>query len=740
MPIKVINNTYTDIFGNTIASYKANAGDKVVMTTNIEANISITEIAGISISLDWINFQFQVLGAASWLQEGFRVGDGFSMLLYNKSDGALHDTRPYTASYVTDDLLRISESDGGFGASFDENLYDIRIENSNSHDQLLFNINHILNNQNAAFNSLIDGELTGVLFDGLAAMDPADQITGSIIGKQSGQYIIGSIITRNEDGYNSRGYSLQTTFLQSGIINPDWFSMGNCLKIATSLKFKLSDDDIISSSVINYTELANTGWYNTAFGTGVIDSVLTTGISEIDYASPTTVDIVVDSASTDLYLGASYVSHDDARYKNKVDTQQVLGLVLDAYVPLAIGTYSDFTSIYTIDVNSITTIGTTTTVNITFTPSNDFTSLFESFDSDDRLFYIWLRSGNVNHLAFSDQLTKTIDHELPLTIKKSFNRHNVNDKLYHGSPSVLKKSNTEDNIAFVGQFTIPPNVTYNGFRVSMVAKNSSTQEEFTLESIYYDFSTLQINSSGQYLMNLEQGVSNNLPSTSAKKSSTLKLDLGSNQATIYYPWVNHWEYWQLQSNASPDLYPNQNKNWVNYSSGDWGIKLKVSLENDIAYVAEIEIPITDYDTEPILSKQWRLYRENGDLVTALFANEIMIIEVDHIYTGYTAQSSWGEIKIEPFESGPSWLLSTVVPFDNNQNSPIYPISGSFITSTSSESITTFSCKLDTSKLSSLSDKIGSKFFGSVMTVLGLEFENGEPIQTENMIFLNTEYN
>ena len=60
MGLKQISNTYTDIFGNVTTSYKANAGDKIVLTSIIEANILIQEDATNSFQIDWINNQLQL--------------------------------------------------------------------------------------------------------------------------------------------------------------------------------------------------------------------------------------------------------------------------------------------------------------------------------------------------------------------------------------------------------------------------------------------------------------------------------------------------------------------------------------------------------------------------------------------------------------------------------------------------------------------------------------------------------
>jgi len=733
MGLKHISNTFTDIFGNVTTSYKANAGDKIVLTTVVEANILIQEDSLNSFQIDWVNYQLQLLGKKSWKKEGFRIGDTVSLKLYEKDTWTLNSTRTFTVDSVDDTFIRFSAT---IGAYFDKNEYILQLSTERNFDELDFNLNHVDNSANPTYNSLIDGELTTIKFTGLNALSVSGTKTGSLVGKQSGQYVISSVLTRNADAHSSRVYTIVSTFIQSGIYKEDWFKLGTCLKLCFKYSFYSVAGDISNLTSLEFSENANTGWFDEPFNVETVNSTLTTGITSLDYATASSNTVVIDSSSTSLYLGACYISNDTTYYKNKVTNQKELSYLLNSYVPLAVGTYTSYNSGYTIEITSITTVGTVKTIEFDFTPL--FTSFIESKDTDDRLFYIWVRCGNINHLVFKDQLTKEVASELPLSVDSDFTtfiRHNQN--VENPSSITLTKSNIEDNLAFKSAFGFTPFDVWNSLKLSIVAYNSVTFEEFELEKVFFDLSNAPINSLGQYILNEYQSVGNDLPTTSTKKKAHLTSDLTGDYWTVYYPFINNWRYWETQINAPNDFYPNQNNKWLNYITGDWSIKAKITLSNSTTdYVYRKSLPISDYNTEALITTTFELYRSDNTLVTALLDGEIMTIKAIHDHSTVIGTSFWGEITIEETESSPRYLLSTIIDFDNNANSPIYPISGTTLTTATVSNITTFSCLLDVSKLSN-NAKITSKIYISD-AIEGVQFENGDLIQFEDNTYLEWE--
>lgn len=728
MPIRIVSNEFTDIFGNDLTFYQANAGDKIIQTVVIEDLIQVTETIDKSIQVDFIDGKLQLLGS-SWLEEGFRLNDSITIETYQS--GSLVTSTSKTITYIDDNWIRLNST----LTYFNETLYTIRVKTSRYHNDLELKFNHILNSATSGTQSLIDQEETKVIFNNIDALSVSGSVNGSLVGKQSGQYLISSVLTRNTDAYDSRVYTLVNTFIQSGVYDSTWFDFGDCLKLALEYRFYSLPNETAYPTILKWSEEANTGWFNEAYNVSVIDSELRQGITSIDYSSPTTTDIVIKTSSTNFQIGACYVSIDTNYYKNKVSNQNSLSLLLDSYSALSTTTYSSDGGLYEITVNSITTVGLNTTINITFTPLTGFETLISSFDDGNRLFYIWIKAGNVNHLVFNSQLTKTISTTRDLTLYEvsGYFKHGENIDTPITSFSSLLKANKEDDLAFYSGFyntELFTNLSY--FKISLIAYNSVTTESFELQSMSYDLTTVQLNSSGDLILNETKSILNNLGANNKKKYSYLKYDNANNIFIIYYPFLLDWKYWNTLSTASNDFYPNQNNDWLNYNTGNWSLKTNLSLvtKDSINYTKNVDLPIYDYDTEPLINTSITLLKSNGSNALALFNGEQMYIKALHEHIGIDYTSAWGEITIENFETNQRWNISTIVPFDFNTSNPMSPLSGNYasISKNIATQTTEIVCKLDTTKLQILGNsnkfKITSKIYLS------------DPIQNVAFVFQN----
>jgi hypothetical protein len=180
---------------------------------------------------------------------------------------------------------------------------------------------------------------------------------------------------------------------------------------------------------------------------------------------------------------------------------------------------------------------------------------------------------------------------------------------------------------------------------------------------------------------------------------------------LYYPFINLWQYWESQSNANADFYPDQNKDWHNYSSAtDWNVRLYFGLENENQVFERVAlIPILDYEdgnTTPSIE----YFRENGDPCTALVDGEIMTIRVKHTTaTALNPDTIWAQITAEPFEASSRWITSTVI---GNGNDPLNPLSND-VTITIVGLDTFIECTIDTNKINIQNGvSIGSRIFGT----------------------------
>lgn len=723
MPTRLISNSYSDIFSNVTSYYKANVGDKISLTSTIETNISVTEDSTNNIKLDWIDNQIIIQGSLSWVSEGFKIGDSISLIAYNPS-GTIYSTRNFTIDYVDNYTIGVV---GTLGAYYDDSGAILRVINtSRYYEDLEIYFNHILNDAQPTFSSLIDGELSKIMFTGINSLAVSGTLNGTLIGNKSGQYLISSVITRLADSGTFRKYEIEFTFINSGIYDSSSFDNGNCLKLALNFRMYAESGDIINIQEFQYSEIANTGYFDQAYNIDTPNATLIQGIDVIAYNQETTFDIIVDTSETDFSLGCSYIPVDEDYYKNKITSQIELSDLLDSEI-LAVGTIASAKNNYEIEVNSITTVGTTNTINITFRPLTNFDTFIESKSDSDRTFRLWIKAGNINLTVFNNQITKVYDSELPLnTSLFTYIRHNDNN--ITSTLNVINKVNKEDDIALYSTFTLTPNKVYNGLKVSIVAYNSVTFDEFELESMYFDFSTAQISNSGQYLLNISQNVTNNLPNTSNKKTAKLLNTTGT--ASIYYPFIVRWEDWLSQTNANVSFYPNQNKDWYTYISGDWLVKSKLTLETSETLFTEYKnLPIYNYDSEVDISSVVELYDNANNLVDGVIKGQVMKIKATHTFTDFPTEC-WGQITIEPFENSPRWLISTVIDSDNNVNCPLIPITGTNATITINNHDAIIECYLDTNKLDSQNISISSKIFsGAVLDYA--QFSDDEIVQFSN---------
>jgi hypothetical protein len=723
MPTRLISNSYSDIFSNVTSYYKSNVADKVTLTSTIETNISVTEDSMNDIKLNWIDDEIKLNGGKSWISEGFKIGDSITLNAYNPS-GTIHSTRNFTIDYVDNYTIGVV---GSLGVYYDDSATTLRVINtSRYYEDLEIYFNHILNDAQPTFSSLIDGELSKIMFTGINSMAVSGTLNGTLVGNKSGQYLISSVITRLADSGSYRKYEIETTFLNSGIYDSTSFDNGNCLKLALNFRMYAESGDITNIQEFQYSELANTGYFDQAYNVDTPNATLTQGIDVIAYNQETTFDIIVNTSETDFSLGCSYIPIDEDYYKNKTTSQIDLGYLLDQQI-LAVGTIASANGTYEIEVNSINIVGTTHTINVTFRPLTNFDTFILSKSDSDRLFRIWIKAGNINLTAFNDQITKVYDAELPLSTSLfTYIRHNDNN--ITSTLNVINKVNKEDDIALYSTFTLTPNKVYNGLNVSIVAYNSVTFEEFELESMYFDFSTAQISNSGQYLLNISQNITNNLPNTSNKK--TAKLLNTSGTASIYYPFIVRWEDWLSQTNADVSFYPNQNKDWYTYISGDWSVKAKLTLEtSETLYTEYKNLPIYDYDSEVDITSVVELYDNANNLVDGVISGQIMKVKSTHTFTNFPTEC-WGQITIGPFENSPRWLISSVIDTDNNVNCPLIPITGNTATITISGHDAIIECYLDTNKLNTQNVSISSKIYsGAVLDYA--QFSDDEIVQFSN---------
>jgi hypothetical protein len=508
---------------------------------------------------------------------------------------------------------------------------------------------------------------------------------------RSGQFKTTSTLKRiaNPNAYE-RAYELVVEFIQLGVYSSTWFETSNCLKNFIKLEWASLANEPFGKTIRVFNDSADTGWFNQGYNTQVINATLVQGIDYLDYQFTTTGQFVIDSASTDYGFGAAYISIDTAYYKNRTFNQSVITMCIPSSeftvgVPIA-SELNEFGAGYTLEITAINTVGTVHTVDFEFIPNAAFNTFFEGLELGNRNFYVWAKWGTVNLLLFSGELeTKPPIGGILEPRRVDFFDHS--EQLTEAvNNDVNCRGNIEDDFGFSGIFRLDEGVQYESMTARIEAYNTSTQESFTLNQVFFDFTSVPFNGT-QHLLNLTIPVQSQLPTTSVKRDASLFLFPSENVPgeygiNLYFPFLYRWEYWLPQNNADADFYPNdQTKNWYPYgNTGDWTVRLYVQLiKNGLAYIYDNAVTINNYDSDPEIDQEIELYREStGQNVQVVIDGELHRVVATHTLTDGTAwdqSGTWGMITVEPTESSPRYLVSTVVPYDYNPSNPLSPISG-----------------------------------------------------------------
>lgn len=692
MPIAVSNKSFEDMFSNTLNFYQANAGDKHTFSCTIIEQISVFDSPVNYLSYTPGTNQITWSGG-NFLTEGFEVGDEIDVIVYNSS-GTVHATTTVDVLVVEASFI-IVDAYVSWKSSTQYVALIVKYKTGNKRNGLELNLNFIQQSASLTPNSLIDGSVNRIFFD-LTGTTTNQVVNGTQVNIKSGQYTVNASIKDLTSYPNDRRqYTLTVEFIQGGAMLESSFNFGSCLKAYFGTVWQRTYGNPNNNYSYAICDNADTGWYDEAYNTGIIDATLVQGIASLEYNTTQTGTISIDSASTDFGFGAGYIPTDDAYYKNKTVDQSELSMFVETQTsaaPILLTSPSNPSGAgYTLEFSNPVTVGTVTTWDWEFTPDNDFKTFMAARNDGDRLFYIWAKYGTVNLLLFADQLTAQAKQGDPLNMVV----HRFVDHSENIDDTNLTKAgfegNVEDDIAFIGKFIVDIGVDITYTKAEIWAVNSVSGDEFLLNSVLFDFTSVP-KVGGYYPINQSQTVITTLPTTSEKRIAELERDISVDTLTqygfrIHFPFLYRWEYWINQPNANADFYPNnQTANWVPYgTTGNWDLELRITANIDgLDSQYSENIVIKDYDSDPNINQTMQLeVVSTSQTVGVIVEGELHKVSALHtLISGDLDQATvWGMITIEPTESSPRWICSTVVAFDNNQANPLTPISGLYATLT-----------------------------------------------------------
>ena len=695
MPIQIVDQDFERYaFNDVYNQYTANAGDDVECQWNIRTQMRVSSISNPltrDIALNQITSP-----SVSWIDEGFRTGNRVRIQKWSSTQ--LVYTYYSIIEYVDDQLLDLagSASQSWYDAGAGEQIVIVVVNSDNTikqYSNLEFMMNNSLSGQQGNSLSLIDGEQTRVLFENLDQAVIGQLQIGTFIPNQSGGFLRFCTITRGFDTSDDFiFYTMRVIHCPVSAYDQSWFLASSSLKVYAEWNFTPQPNDPYPPAQVVYDEVANTGWFDQPFGNNTTQSSLLQGVDELDYCVPSVHTIILQTPVTNaskIAFGACYISIDDTYYKNRPESQANICMLVRqkdlANNVSVISAPNPDGATYQIVINNVTIQNGEVSVTFTFAPSPEFNTFMENRQDGDRLMYIYFCVDNVNFLVFGDQMKcdPPIGGELGLTTNFGFLDHGQNITQIGGSKQGFV-ANTEDDCAWYGTFLLDNDQIYDNLTCEIEVYNGTSQDDFSLQSSQFSFGGIQINNSGQYLINETLPIVSTLPSNSAKINALFKRVPSMDTATqygvsVYYPFLLNWQYWLEQQNASTDFYPTQNRNWEQYDDiPAWEIRFKISLIKDgLAYINSNVIRDLPYDSSTVIDQNIDLFIEaTGQVVQVIAIGEMMRVVATHTINdgrAWDPNDTWGMITVEPTQSTPRQICSSVLPFDNDLSNPLRPI-------------------------------------------------------------------
>jgi len=639
-----------------------NVGDKAT----IEIDISITNYAIASTDNEIIINNTDGYIGSYWITDpssqfvDFKVGD--SITLYNYITHTNLGTETVLEK-LSDGEIRVS---GNFG-----------LANNNVSQQALFSVveditsirykyNFLENDDQPVFESKIDGSVQEFLSKDLDASDTVTVVPMEALGIKSWQAgsatIKGAGLGFVADLYTSKFTITHTTYITPFMlaaqwddiqnrIAPDYFNTANALKAVFDFeaKYNYNDPNRIQTLEINEV-LGNTGWFDENFNTGLtnyyVDSVVykradTTVIPDIELTTAeTTVEIVIKNIvdtpfsnnNTKFVLNICQAPIDETEYLDK--TKTVLENFLHDRKLQTVGSAAangdNFGTDYQLLKDVAATFISSSEIKVTAKiamASNVYDTLS---DAEEANYMLWVTVQNhtlstevadkVSLLADADEYFIDITDDGLITITNSFLRHPHEDETTE-AVSTVDMFPTDEVVAY-SQFYIDKTgfttevVTLENVELKVKAKNTSTLEEFDLDTFEVDMSGLPVISGNQYI-DFSQDRVFHIPAGEIRKTIKVKRRIDLDTANNFYyeawfPYLHRWEYWEALAGVNGDFFDTAepqngfNNFWHRFTTEpNWTIvyELLVSADKDgvnLNYSQESTLTSSDFDTNPAI--------------------------------------------------------------------------------------------------------------------------------------------
>ncbi len=730
MGLQIVNRQFTDYQNRTLSFPFFQGWDTLVAKYTLEVDFSIQLSITNQMQVDGNTLS---LTNGNWEELGFFAGASVTGTYQHATGGSHSIPSGATVLYVDGAVMTITYSSG--------TMYDglaqiglIRCDEKPNAFEVEFNL--VANNGSSTNQfSLIDGEVNRFQVDasGLGVSDPT--INFVRLGNFSGGSKMLARIDRIADVSGKKRYEISITFRNWTIKDLNLFLATNCVKPWVRFKvFPEYQNPTVFIDIINTPSDAQTGGFNEVGNGGIpdytLDSIEWTNdngdvLPTFDYTQPSNFLATINgnfTSGSKLNLAWYFDSLEDADYKNLPTAIDNNLMLLTSDVPLVVGANTDidgFTrsngaGLVLSDIE-ITQFSTYARVSGKFTPNTEFTSFIESKENFNRNFRFAIRVENPSLIdnfirpvwidADSQIMTKEI---VPLGEYPDIVSYDLYGHDNSVNPSILF---IEDDFQTVTTLTLPTENDFNSINLGLVALNTVTGERFIIESssCMLDGFPQLIDGSKPIAKTINLPI--NLSPTNPNKKIIWERDESLDSADVYgvrlvYSSVVDWKYWIEQINANIAFFPNQNRDLLNYQSGDWVVAFAVQIDTPLGqYENGYLLELRDYD-DWNGSTVVEYFKEDLTPITKPLNNEISIIKATHTSPTLFQNSApkWGQMTIEPKEASPRWDISSAYDWSPSPSNPLMPLVGDerlYIEIDGNDMITM--CRFDPSKLANNAD-------------------------------------
>lgn len=735
MPLLLVNEIY-----NGENSLSANAGDWV----SAEANFSIRFAVGSGVS-NKITYNHQ--GSNRWFTHqqgdfgdyGFVAGDTitctysflalpppwqiqtFVTTIDYISGNQMYINDPFILNPVFPPSPAFEHIDGRQFPT-DNYVNGILIVADKEPDSINFLFN-LATNGSTSLASVIDGELSTFqkqVVTGIPQGVP--QLMTELINK-SGSLIKDVDLTFVANaGSGWRDYRVRYKFFQWGVIKdgfsePNYYDSADCLapivKIDCFAQYG-NPNGVLTAKSENVE--ANTGGFDENYNGGVnaftpvsIEwfDALGAPIDRLDYSGDSTFVALIDgpnqsNPNSTYRIGLLWRPVDGSVYQNIANTNIGENLLVVAPEIDFIGDGSVDPTIYQgfvdgsgakwdlTDLSFTVLSPTQVQVSGKVLPNAQASALFSQYPDGERRSTLWVSISDFSTVGiYSNRVSLKIfdedNYDAP-TIGVQIPNVLTNIVLDHAQIDVtlpIPQTTTEDDVLYRSTLRLVEGVQYEGMRTRFWAFNPVTEEEFTLEDLFFSFLNVPF-VNNKFEMNEVSPRGFNLPPTTDRNHISITRDSGLDIVGFYgviveYGWLSDWRYWLEQSNVDNfffdplESFNGKNKNWQRFFTGDWILRVSYYTRVDgIDDFNNQDIGIRPYEDEDAVTDWTFEVLSNGTFPSNLVADEVHKATAEITWNIGTYLNVWAEMTIEDFESGNRWVISSVLAQGGIVNNPLQP--------------------------------------------------------------------